>query len=262
MARLVGKVGFVTGASSGIGRAVCRELVRRGARVAMVSRRAERLTALEDELAPSALALPADVRRAEDLGRAVEKARGRYDRIDLVIANAGFGVGRTVARLTVEDFRNQFETNVFGVLHTFYATLAALRESRGVFAVTGSVTGYLAPPGSVAYAMSKFAVRALAEGLRAEMARSGVAVVLLTPGFVTSEIRQVDNRGRFRPEFRDTVPSWLQLSAEKAARRIVSAIAHRRREAVITLHGRAAVLLARHCPRITAFLLAHAGDRA
>jgi NADP-dependent 3-hydroxy acid dehydrogenase YdfG len=261
MTRIEGRVGFVTGASSGIGLAVCRELVTRGARVAMVARRAEHLAELAAELGPRALALPADVRSEHDLRRAVESALDRFERIDFVLANAGFGVGRSVERLAIDDFRRQFETNVFGVLHTLYATLESLKKSKGVFAVTGSVTGYLAAPRSVAYAMSKFAVRALAQGLRAELAPAGVAVVLLTPGFVESEIRRVDNLGRFRPEFRDTVPRWLQMSAERAARRIVSAVVHRRREAVITLHGRMAVLLARHCPRTVAFLLARADGR-
>lgn len=261
MGRLEGKIGLVTGASSGIGRAVCRELVRRGARVAMLARRTDRLAELEAELGAAAMAVPADVTREEDLARAVKQVRGRFPRIDIVLANAGFGVGRPVERLAVADFRRQFETNVFGVLSTLYATLQELRESRGIFAVTGSVSGHLVPPGSVAYAMSKFAVRALAEGLRAELAPTGVAVVLLSPGFVVSEIRQVDRFGRLRSEYRDGVPPWLRMPTEKAARKIVTAIANRRREAVITLHGMVAVFLARHLPRTTAFLVARAAPR-
>jgi len=224
----------------------------------MMARRGERLAALAGELGGAAVAAPGDVTAGADLAAAVAVAQERFGRLDLVLANAGFGVGRPVARLAVEDFRRQFETNVFGVLRTLYASLDALTASRGVFAVTGSVTGYLTPPGSVAYAMSKSAVRSLAEGLRAELAPRGVAVTLLTVGFVDSEIRRVDNQGRFRPEYRDTVPRWLSMRTDRAARVMVSALERRRREAVVTVHGKILVGLARHFPRTTAALLARA----
>jgi short-subunit dehydrogenase len=167
-------------------------------------------------------------------------------------------VGRNVERLEVADFRRQLDTNVLGVLRTLYATLDDLKRSRGVFAVTGSVSAYLPGRGSAAYAMSKAAVRSLAGSLHGELRPYGIAVVLLSPGFVASEIRQVDRHGRFRPEYRDPVPSWLQMPAEKAAVTIVNAIARRRREVVITLHGKALVFLARHFPRTTALVLGRA----
>jgi NADP-dependent 3-hydroxy acid dehydrogenase YdfG len=261
MRSLGGKIAFVTGASSGIGRAVCRELVRRRASVSMMARRAQRLSELAAELGAAALAAPGDVRRDEDVRSAVAQTLHRFSRLDVVVANAGFGVGRTVERLELDDFRRQFETNFFAVLRTLYATLPSLKESRGVFAIMGSVSGYFAAPGRVAYAASKYAVRALAEGLRCELAPAGVAVVLLSPGFVVSEISQVDRFGVYRPEYRNDVPAWLYMPAERAAVRIVDAIAERRREAVITAHGKAAVFIARHFPRSTAALLRRAAFR-
>jgi len=259
MDRLAGKAALVTGASSGIGRAVCLELVRRGARVAALARRTDRLADVARVSGGAAVPVECDVTRAESVRAAVDSVVERFSRLDVVLANAGFGVGRTVERLEVEDFRRQFETNFFGVLHTLYATLPALKASHGVFAVTGSVSGYLAGPGHVAYATSKYALRALAEGLRGELAPAGVAVVLISPGYVVSEISQVDRFGRFRPEYRSSVPDWLRMPADRAAEKIVTAIARRRREAVITTHGRLAVFIARHLPRTTAFLLARAG---
>ncbi len=258
-----GSVALVTGASSGIGRAVCRELVARGARVVMVARRSDRLDELEAELGESAVGVVGDVTRDDGLDDAVDRARSRFGRLDMALANAGFGVGRPVERLTVGDFQRQFETNVLGVLRTLYATLPDLRSARGVFAITGSVAGHLSTPGSVAYSMSKFAVRALAEGLRAELAPSGVDVVLLSPGYVTSEIRQVDRHGRYRPDFRDPVPGWLQMPADAAARKMVRAIEQRRPEAVITVHGKLLVAMARHLPRLSRWVaarLASPGD--
>jgi NADP-dependent 3-hydroxy acid dehydrogenase YdfG len=253
-------VALVTGASAGIGRAVCGELVARGGRVVMVARRHERLAELEAELGEAAVGVVGDVTRDGGLDDAVDCARSRFGRLDVALANAGFGVGRPVERLEVEDFRRQLETNVLGVLRTLYATLPDLKASRGVFAITGSVAGYLATPGSVAYSMSKFAVRALAEGLRPELAPSGVAVVLLSPGYVASEIRQVDRHGRYRAEFRDPVPGWLQMPADEAARKIVHAIERRRPEAVITVHGKLLVAVARHLPRVSRWIAGRLGS--
>ncbi len=96
--------------------------------------------------------------------------------------------------------------------------------------------------------MSKAAVHALAGSLRSEVAADGVGVVLVSPGFVESEIRRVDNRGVYRPHAPDPAPRWLVVPTDRAARAIVRAVARRRREAVITGHGKLLVWLARLFP--------------
>jgi short-subunit dehydrogenase len=260
MKRLTGKVAFITGASSGIGAALARELGDQGASVALLARRAERLRALAAEIRAAgghALAIPCDVTREGDLERAVSLTVAGLGPIDIVVANAGFGVVGALDTLRSDDYRRQFETNVFGVLHTIYATLDQLRRSRGTLVILGSVSGYIAAPSASPYAMSKFAVRALAEALHAELAPKGISVVLISPGFVDSEIRRVDNWGRLHPNARDPVPRRLRMPSHHAARKIVRALARRRRERVITAHGKLAVFLARHTPRLMAFLLRH-----
>jgi NAD(P)-dependent dehydrogenase (short-subunit alcohol dehydrogenase family) len=138
---------------------------------------------------------------------------------------------------------------VFGVLRTVYATLDDLKRTRGRLAIIGSVSGHLGVPGSSAYAMSKFAVRGLAQALGHELAPHGVAVTLISPGFVESEIRQVDNRGVWHAEPPPRpLPAFLVMATPVAARQIVRAVARRRREAVITGFGRVAVFLQRHAP--------------
>jgi len=187
-----------------------------------------------------------------DLDRAAAAARATFGRLDVVVANAGFGVVGPVEHLTLEDYRRQFETNVFGVLRTIHATLGDLKASRGRLVIIGSVSGHLATPGSSPYAMSKFAVRALAEAVGHELAPAGVAVTLVSPGFVESEIRRVDNTGAFRTESPEPIPAWLVVSAARAARTIVRAVARRRREVVVTGHGKVAVFLQRHAPWLVA----------
>lgn len=247
------KVVLITGASSGIGEALAREYAGRGARLALCARREERLVDLCRSIADGggeATALRADVTVDGDMERAVSETVSRYGGLDVVVANAGFSVAGAFERLGVDDYRRQLETNVFGVLRTAYASLEALKRSRGSLALIGSVSGYVSAPGTTPYSMSKYAVRALAEGLWVELARHGIAVTHVGPGFVESEIRRVDNLGELREGRADGVPSWLVMPAGVAARQIATAIEKRKREAIITGHGKLAVLAARHAPGV------------
>jgi short-subunit dehydrogenase len=258
MARLSDSVVFITGASSGIGAAVAREAARQGANVVLTARREERLQNLSAEIEAigrRALAVRCDVTRDGDLEAAVSKARDAFGRIDHVIANAGFGVVGPFWKLGLEDYRRQFETNVFGVLRTVAATREELMATRGCLAIIGSVNGYVPFPRSSPYSMSKFAVHALAFSLWHELRPHGVGVVLVAPGFVESEIRQVDNRGVHHPHAREPISPWMLGSQEKAARQIVRAVRRRRRLLVITHHARLAIFLQRHFPRLFSRLL-------
>src|SRR5207302_2753038 len=163
-------------------------------------------------------------------------------------ANAGFGVVGSLESLSVEDYRRQFDTNVFGVLRTIYAALPEIEKTKGNVVIIGSVAGWAASPGASAYAMSKFAVRALADAITPELRLAGVTVTLISPGFVASNIRRVDNQGRLQADAADPIPRWLVMSTEKAARQILHAVARRKREAIITGHGKALVVLQRFMP--------------
>jgi len=242
------RVVLVTGASSGIGRALAEEYVRRGARIALLARRKDRIEELARSLGGRAIAIAGDVTVDGDLERAVEEILRTFGRLDVVVANAGFSVNGEVEGLSLDDYRRQFETNVFGMLRTIHATLPAVRAARGSYALVGSVSGFVSVPGYTAYSMSKYAVRALAEGLELELAPHGVSVTHVAPGFVDSEIRSVDNRGTYKAAKADPVPSWMVVPGPKAAREIADAIDARRSEAVITRHGRVFASLGRHAP--------------
>ena len=248
--KLDSQVFLITGASSGIGEALALEVGSRGARVALLARRAERLEGLAEKIRAGggqALALAADVTRDGDIEAAVARTVDSFGRVDVAVANAGFGVVGPLARLELDDYRRQMETNFFGVLRTIYATVDQLKSTRGVLALIGSVNSYVGLPGTSAYVASKFAVRGLAEAITDELRPFGVAVVQIYPGFVESEGRSVDNHGRVTDAV-DPVPAWLVMPRATAARRIARAIAARRRELVLTGHGKAGVLVARHAP--------------
>jgi len=244
------KVVFVTGASAGIGEAVAREAVRQGAKVVLAARRRERIEAIAAELgANKALAVVCDVTRDGDLEAAVERAHA-LGPIDALIANAGFGVGGKFEKLSLADYRRQFETNVFGVIRSIHAALPDLRQTRGAIGIVGSTNGYLSLPGWSAYCMSKHAVRSLAECLRLEFARDGVSVTHLAPGFIESEFRRVDNHSALDDGAKDPVPRWLVMPANTAAKKILAAVLARSAECVITGHAKLAVGMTRHAPRL------------
>jgi len=191
------KVVFITGASSGIGEELARQLGQAGANLTLAARRKDLLEGLAQKIAAAGstrpLVMQCDVTQDEDPKRAVAATVQQWGRLDVVIANAGFGVAGALKTLSIDDYRRQFDTNVLGVLRTIYAALPEIEKSHGNVVVIGSVSGWAASPGASAYAMSKFAVRALANSITPELAQSGVKVTLISPGFVVSDIRRVDN---------------------------------------------------------------------
>ena len=167
---------LITGASSGIGAGLAREFVRRGMRVALVARRLEQLEVAGAGVARGRRAgecAPGDVTVDGDIARVVAELAAQNIVPGIVIANAGFGVVGRAQKLSLADYRRQLETNMFGVLRTFHETLGCLRQTRGRFVIMGSVAGHISTPGGSPYAMSKFAVRALAESLHGDLQAAG-----------------------------------------------------------------------------------------
>ena len=245
---------LITGASSGIGEELAWQLSQLGARLTLTARRRELLDRLAGRIAasskPSPVVLPADVTHDGELEHAVSETLAAYGHLDVVIANAGFGIVGPIRKLSLDDYRRQFETNVFGVLRTIYAILPALEKSHGHLAIVGSVSGWTASPGTSPYSMSKFAVRSLANAITPELGLSGIKVTLISPGFIASDIRRIDNRGTLDAGDKDPIPDWLVMPTDKACRQMLRAIAGGHREVIITGHGKVLVALERFAPWI------------
>lgn len=262
MADFAGKVAWITGGGSGIGRALALELAGRGAKVAVSGRREDRLAetvAAITGAGGTALAVPCDVTSAPGLVTAVGRIVAELGRLDVVVANAGFGVARKVADTTAADFRRQFEVNLFGLVSTVQAALPELVKTQGRLAVVGSVASVITYPTGAAYASSKAAVGSYADTLYIELGRAGVSVTALHPGFVESEIALVDNQGVLRPDRKDPRPAFLMWKADRAARVMVTAIARRRRRKIITGHGLFAAAVMRICPGLVYWLMRRLG---
>lgn len=264
MKRFNNKTVLITGASAGIGAALAEQFAAEGANLVLLARRLERLEALANSLRVSGIIVrvyACDVTQPQALSRVINDVVATGASIDVVVANAGFGVIGKIQQLTVDDYRRQFETNVFGVLNTIYATLPQLQRSRGQLVLIGSVAGYATLPGSSAYSMSKFALRSLAETIRADLANEGISVTLISSGFVDSDIRRTDNQGRLHANAHDPLPKWLRVPASRAARAIVVAVHRKQRERIISVHGKVIVFCARHFPWLLR-LVARAGVKS
>ncbi|NET35309.1 MAG: SDR family oxidoreductase [Cyanothece sp. SIO1E1] len=252
------QVALITGASAGLGAAIAKVLASQGAHLILLARRAERLQAIATEIdatGQTVLSIPCDVTQAEAVAQAVAQGHRKFGQIDIVIANAGWSLKGNLEDLSVNDYRRQWETNVFGVLHTIYATLKHLKQTQGRLVVISSVKSYVALGGDSPYSMSKFALRALCESLSQELAADGVSVSHICPGYVATEIRQIDHQGTWHPDWPDSICSKLLISADEAAQQIVQAIDRRQSEQVITYYSKLIIWLKRHLPGLVSWII-------
>ena len=186
------KIVVVTGASSGLGEATARLLSAQGATVVLGARRADRLQLLAKDLEArggKALALTTDVRLREQVKALVDSAVQTYGRIDVMINNAGLMPQAPLERLKVDEWDRMIDVNIKGVLYGIAAALPHMqRQKAGHFINVSSVAGHRVGPGFAVYAATKYAVRALSEGLRQEVKPYNIRTTVISPGAVATEV--------------------------------------------------------------------------
>src|SRR5271169_3459283 len=191
MSGIAGKVVAITGASSGIGEATALLLAGRGAKVVLGARRSERLEALADRIRKTggeAACARTDVKQRDDLLDIVELAVKRFGQLDVLVSNAGIGPISLLDDLRVEDWEQMIDVNLKGVLYGIAAALPVFRKQGfGHFVNTASTAGLVVVPMQSVYAGTKFAVRAISEGLRQE-AGDKLRVTIISPGFVNTNL--------------------------------------------------------------------------
>ena len=187
-----GKVVAITGASSGLGEATARLLSVQGASVVLGARRIDRLKVLADELSRrggKALAVPTDVIQCDQVKRLVDAAVQTYGRIDVMINNAGLMPQALLERLKIDEWNRMIDVNIKGVLYGIAAALPHMkRQKAGHFINVSSVAGHRVGPGFAVYAATKYAVRALSEGLRQEVKPYNIRTTVISPGAVATEL--------------------------------------------------------------------------
>lgn len=243
-------VALITGASSGIGEALAQVFAQRNHDLVLGARRIDRLTQLAEEIEQSSnvrcVVKACDVMQTDDVEALAELARETFGRIDVVVANAGYSAQGRFDQFSEAEIRRQLEVNVMGVVRTIRATKDDLILAKGRLAIVGSVNSFVSVASTGVYAMSKHAVKALADALWYELHPKGVSVTHLAPGFVASEIRGIGRDGAPASGHRRNPPSWMVLPTDRAARIMVKAIEGRRRERILTTFGHFIVGVERH----------------
>ncbi|PKV63311.1 SDR family NAD(P)-dependent oxidoreductase [Pontibacter ramchanderi] len=249
---------WITGASSGIGKAMAFEWARLGYKVVLSARRKELLDKVANEIRQSggeAVAIPCDIMEESAIENAVQQIIAAWGRLDVVVANAGFGLFGSLEKLTAKDWNRQLQGNVIGLALTVKYALPHLKKNKGRIGLVGSVGAFLPSPNLGAYGASKAAVHSIGQTLQVELMGTGVSCTTLHPGFVESEIARTDNDGVWHPERPDPRPANLIWPTDKAAKVMVKAILNRKRNYVFTAHGKAFVWLQRWSPGLMRFII-------
>jgi len=221
------KVVVITGASSGLGEATARHLCGLGATVVLGARRADRITALAEELnhaGGKALAQVTDVTKAEQVERLVAAAVDTYGHVDVMLNNAGLMPSSPLERLRIDDWDRMIDVNIKGVLYGIAAVLPHMQQRKsGHIINVSSVAGHKVPAGGAVYAATKHAVRALSEGLRQEVKPYNLRTTVISPGAVATDlpasVTETDVAERFR-----TYYEAIAIAPESFARAVAYVI--------------------------------------
>lgn len=246
---LKGRVAIVTGASSGIGEATARELAARGASVVLAARDTEKTTELEKSISAAggrALAVGTDVSDRDSVEALVDRTVEAFGRVDVLVNNAGLGLSGRVAELRAEDLRDVFEVNTMGPLNCIQAALPWMGRGARIINVS-SVVGKRSVPKVGGYCATKFALNALSDALRVEVADRGITVTSVYPGTTRTSFR--DNSRRTKDEKRGWRPRGV--TAEEVAEKIAAAAEKGPRDVYVTLPDRIYVAATTLLPGLT-----------
>lgn len=258
--RISGLRGIVTGASSGIGRALALQLATAGAKLVLVARREEKLlsavNALPEHCRHDLRTVAGDITLPHVRTLAIETAVREFGGLDFLVNNAGIGAQGRFVDADPERLRKLFEVNFFALVEMTRAALPRLRDGTDPLIVNvGSILGHRGIPYSSEYCASKFAVRGFSESLRAEVARLGIEVLLVSPGTTESEFFDSLIEAGEKPPWPEQPP----VSAEAVAQQIVRAMERRRHEIIPNARGRWMVWLNRLAPRFVDAWMARYG---
>jgi short-subunit dehydrogenase len=258
MIPIKGKIVLITGASSGIGRALAEQLAAEGALLALAARRVAKLEELARELSDkhknTPLVLPTDVSRAEDVRSMVKKTHDHYGRIDVLVNNAGVLRMAPLLAMPEEEMRMVFETNFWSVVRVVKeAALLMGRQGDGHILNVGSGVSRRGLPFMAAYSASKWALAGLTESLRVELSNYKLAWTNVYPGGVETEMPTKVDRSRLPANYPDH--TRRRISAERCARAIVKAIRCRPLEVYVPWYIRQAAWLSVFAPSVADFII-------
>ncbi len=239
---------IITGASSGIGKALAEELARRGANLVLGARQyvtlCEITANLEAKYAVKAVAVQADVSKEEDCEVLIKQAILTFGKVDVLINNAGISMRALFNDLDLSVLRNLMDVNFWGTVYCTKYALPEILKTKGSIVAVSSIAGYRGLPGRTGYSSSKFAMNGFMEALRTELLKTGVHVMVACPGFTTSNIRVAALAENGAAHGETSMEEGEMMTAEEVASRISDGI-------VMTRQGKLAVWMNKLFPAFT-----------
>ena len=248
------KVVIVTGASSGIGKALVFALAHKGAKIAMASRKIEELLAIEEELkkiGADVLSIRTDVTKEQACRELIEQTFTRFGRIDVLINNAGISMRALLDDVDTNVLHKVMDVNFWGTVYCTKYALPYLQQSKGSLVGVISIAGFIGLPGRTGYAASKFAVRGFLNTVRVENRKKGLHVLVAAPGFTASNIRKAALDADGHQQGDSPRNENKMMSAEECADIIIKGIEKRKREIIMTFtEGKLTVFLSKWLPKL------------
>lgn len=252
------KVAIVTGASSGIGLAISKELARQGANVILASRNKNKLNRLMNEINNTgglAVTFATDVTKEEECKFLIEGTIKAFGKIDILVNNAGISMRANFNETDLDVIRKVMNTNFWGaVFCTKYALPYIIKEKGSVIGIS-SICGITPLPGRTGYAASKHAMDGFLETLRLENINNGLHVMLVHPGFTTSNIRNVALNKFGMPQVETPLEEDKLMSAERVAREVALGIFHKKKNITLTTEGRLITWIYKQMPSLAERLI-------
>lgn len=235
----------ITGASSGIGKALAEEMAKRGANVVLAARQYVTLCEITNKLQQQfnirALAVQADVSNEHDCKALIDQAVLTFGRVDVLINNAGLSMRALFNDLDLSVLKNLMDVNFWGTVYCTKYALPEILKTNGSVVGVSSIAGYRGLPGRTGYSSSKFAMNGFLESLRTELLKTGVHVMVACPGFTASNIRVAALAKDGASHGETSMEEGKMMSAEEVATRVCNGIEARKRTLIMTTQGKLAV---------------------
>ncbi len=246
------KVIIITGASSGIGKALVEEALHKDARVVLAARNVKAMQYVVKQADPAQyLVVPTDVGNEDDCRKLISSTVERFGRIDVLVNNAGISMRALFADVDLSVLERLMQINFWGTVYCTKYALPYLLNSKGSVVGVSSIAGYKGLPARSGYSASKFAMQGFMECLRIENLETGLHVMIACPGFTASNIRKtaLDKDGSMQGE--SPRAEDKMMSANEVAKHIINGIKKRKRTLVLTNQGKITVFLNKFLPSLT-----------
>lgn len=248
MYSLKDKVVAITGASSGIGKALATDALSRGAKIAVCARNEAKLKEAIGIDNPNVLYVAADVSKEVDCQRFIEATLQKWGRVDVLVNNAGISMRALFEHADLQVIRELMDINFWGTVYCSKFAVKSIRENKGTIVGVSSIAGFRGLPARTGYSASKFAMQGFLEALRTELLHTGAHVMWVSPGFTASNIRNVARSADGSAQGETPLDEGKLMSAEQCAAIILDGVEKRKRTIVMTGQGKLTVWLNKLLP--------------